>query len=139
MSFILSLMGVGLHTLLAYLMLTGAVLAFFARLDARIPKSLSMLVSVLFLCVSVWFFSALHYERSEEVKDLKAQIAGQERIAQAQKRIAQKTNADLRERIVQVGTLQEQVADYEIELEKGGVSACPSDPAYLRRMRAIQF
>ncbi|KZL17706.1 hypothetical protein PsAD2_03043 [Pseudovibrio axinellae] len=137
--FILSTIGVGLHTLVAYLALAGAALAFAARLDPRIPKALSTLVSVLLLCVSVWSFSALHYARYEEVADLKARVAALDRIAQVHKRIAQKTNADLLERIVQVGSLQQQVADYEIELEKGSISACPADPAYIERMRALQF
>ncbi|WP_310619696.1 hypothetical protein [Flexibacterium corallicola] len=139
MSFFLSMFKVGVFNLIAYAALMLAVVAYFARLDPRIPKSLSSVIAIFALCVSVWFFSAVYYDRKDELINLKAQVEAQQQLAAARELISKQANTELLERVEQVVTLQEQVNSYELELENGGVSACPTDPAYIERMQALQF
>lgn len=139
MSLIASFISVGFETLLAYGALVGAVLAFVARFEPRTPNWLSTLATTALLCFSVWFFSALHHDREDAVVQLKARYDALLRISVAHEIISKQANETLLERIQQIETLEEKVRDYELELERGKVSACPSDPAYLRRMRSFKF
>ncbi|SDR01763.1 hypothetical protein [Pseudovibrio sp. Tun.PSC04-5.I4] len=139
MSTFLMLLGLSTYKIIAVLALGGAVLAFAVRIDPRIPKALSTLVCVALLCVSVWFSSAYHYDKQAELGRLNADLQALNRIAAAHERVSTQANAALLKRIEQVGDLQKQVTEYEVELERGGVSACPADDAYLKRMRAIRF
>ncbi|SDR00168.1 hypothetical protein [Pseudovibrio sp. Tun.PSC04-5.I4] len=139
MSTFLMLLGLSTYKIIAVLALAGAALAYTARIDPRIPKVLSTLACVALLCVSVWFSSAYHYDKQAELGRLNADLQALSRIAAAHERVSTHANAALLQRIKQVGTLQQQVTEYEVELEKGGVSACPADDAYLKRMRSIRF
>ncbi len=134
-----SFITVGMNALLAYGGLAGAVLAFVARYDPRVPNWLSTLTVTSLLSVSVWHLSALHHDREAEVAQLKANYNALSRITAAHKAISEQANESLLERIQQLGTLEEKVRDYELELERGKVAACPADPAYLSRMRALKF
>ena len=134
-----SFISTGIETLLAYGALAGAVLAFAARFEPRTPKWLSTHATTALLCVSVWHFSALHHDREADIAQLKADYNALTRVAAAHKVISQQANKSLLDRLQQVGALEAKVRDYELELQKGRVAACPSDPAYLRRMHALQF
>ncbi|KZK96347.1 hypothetical protein PsAD5_02534 [Pseudovibrio sp. Ad5] len=136
---IASFISVGVVTLIAYGALAGAALAFLARFDPRTPDWLSTLVAVSSLCVSVWHFSALHYDQEAEVVQLRADYKALTRLTAAHKIIAEQANASLLERIQQMRELEEKVRDYELELARGTIAACPSDPAYLNWMRSLKF
>ncbi|MGH0004063.1 hypothetical protein ACQU0X_28665 [Pseudovibrio ascidiaceicola] len=136
---IASFISVGIDTLLAYGALVGAVLAFLARFDPRTPSWLSSLTTTALLCVSVWFFSALHNDREAEVAQLKADNSALRRVATAHQVISEQASEGLLDRIQQLSSLEKKVRDYELELERGKIAACPPDPAYLSRMRALQF
>ncbi|KZL17270.1 hypothetical protein [Pseudovibrio sp. WM33] len=135
-----SFISTGIETLLAYGALVGAVLAFVARFEPRTPNWLSTLATTALLCVSVWFFSALHHDREAEVAQLKADNSALTRVAAAHKVISEQASKNnLLDRIQQLSSVEEKVRDYELELERGKIAACPPDPAYLSRMRALQF
>ncbi|WP_057465674.1 hypothetical protein [Pseudovibrio sp. POLY-S9] len=134
-----SFISVGVVVLIAYGALAGAALAFLARFDPRTPDWVSTLVAVSLLCVSIWHFSALHHDREAEVAQLRADFKALTRITAAHKIIAEQANASLLERIQQMRGLEEKVRDYELELARGSAAACPSDPAYLNRMRSLKF
>ncbi|KZK97955.1 MULTISPECIES: hypothetical protein [unclassified Pseudovibrio] len=134
-----SFISTGIEALLAYGALVGAVVAFVARFEPRTPNWLSTLATTALLCVSVWFFSTLHHDRQAEVAQLKADNNALTRVATAHKIISKQASEKLLDRIQQISTLEEKVRDYELELERGKITACPSDPAYLSRMRALQF
>ena len=127
----------GLDTLLAYGALSGAVLAFIARFDPRIPGWLSATATTALLCVSVWYLSALHHDREADLAQLKADYNALTRVAAVHKVISQQASESLLDRLRQVGVLEEKVRDYELELQRGRVAACPSDPAYLERMLLV--
>jgi hypothetical protein len=129
----------GIETLLAYGALVGALLAFIARFEPRTPNWFSSLITTALLCVSVWFFSALHHDREAEVAQLKADNNALTRVATAHKIISEQASKSLLDRVQQLSSVEEKVRDYELELERGKISACPPDPAYLSRMRALQF
>ncbi len=129
----------GIDSLLAYGALAGAVLAFAARLEPRTPKWLSTYTTTALLCVSAWYFSALHHDREADIAQLRADYKALTRITAAHKVISQQANDSLLDRLRQVGALEEKVRDYEFELQRGRIATCPSDPAYLERMHALQF
>ncbi|MEO9648474.1 hypothetical protein [Roseibium sp.] len=133
------LIGFGLAVLLAYGGLAGAAVAFASRLDPRIPKTLSGVLTVAFLCVSVWNFSAIHHDRQLEIDRLQGVVAAMAKQAAEWRRVAQHQQKLAAARLENNAQLQEQIDDYDDALATGAVGACDADDEYLRRMRAIRF
>lgn len=133
------LIGAGLVMLLANGGLAGAVVAFLARFDPRVPAWLSSSLSAALLCVSVWHFSALHHDRQVEVDRLQAEIVSMAKQAAEWRKVARHQQELAAARLENNAQLQEQIDDYDDALATGAVGACDADDDYLRRMRAIQF
>ncbi|MEP4031210.1 hypothetical protein [Roseibium polysiphoniae] len=133
------LIGSGLAVLLAYGGLAGATVAFAARLDPRMSKMLSSVVSVALLCVSVWNFSAIHHDRRVEVDRLQGVVAAMAKQAAEWRKEAKHQQELAAERLENNAQLQGQIDDYDDALATGTVGACDTDDEYLRRMRAIRF
>ncbi|MEP0236214.1 hypothetical protein [Roseibium sp.] len=133
------LIGFGLTVLLAYGGLAGATVVFASRLDPRMPKTLSTVVSVALLCVSVWNFSAIHHDRRVEVDRLQGVVAAMAKQAAEWRKEAKHQQELAAERLENNAQLQGQIDDYDDALATGTVGACDTDDEYLRRMRAIRF
>lgn len=137
--FISDLLGFPLFNMLALTALGGASIAFCTRFHPSIPNWISSLAGVVLLCISTWFFSASHYDLKAETDALRTKVVDLEQKAVAQQRIAKIASAALVRRAAELRLLEGKVKDYEVDLAKGVARACPPDPAYLKRMRALRF
>lgn len=139
LNLVLSAIGVGIATLLAYGGALGAIVAWAARIHPAVPRALSEAVVYVLIGVSVWHFSGLSHDRQREVDRLEAVIAEQVRQRKAAEDVMRRAQAIAALRIDEARNLQETVNDYANALAAGDASACPADPAYSRRMHAIRI
>jgi hypothetical protein len=91
-------------------------------------------LAVMAFSVAAFALGALYGTRSASNDDQTAFLKQElERYEEALRRSSEQQH----KRAAQMAALSQQVSAYELELANGVSNACPSDPAYERRLRGI--
>lgn len=137
MTFVMSLIDVGFHTLLAFGGIMAAGMVYFGPWSKFIPAGLRAVAAVVCLLTSAFAFGHLDGRSSFKTAIAEANVKLLEDQGRANEEISNRATADAIERGKYVADLREFNNNYARDLSDGKTTACPADDVYLERLHAV--